>query len=107
MKWETNMDDKLKQIINHYGVIPQLKYLQSEVFEFNEAVIRAENKFEPIIDIDHITEEMADVFMYLTDVMLCCRVSAEEFEQAYRAKAEHNLKRDFVNEHKHYLEESK
>ena len=55
----------------------------------------------------HFCEEMADVFMYLTDVMLCCQVSAEEFEKAYRAKAERNLKRDFVNEHKHYLEENK
>ena len=52
-------------------------------------------------------EEMADVFMYLTDVMLCCNVSAREFEQAYRAKAERNLKRDFVKEHTHYLEEEK
>ena len=52
-------------------------------------------------------EEMADVLMYLTDVMLCCSVTAEEFEQAYRKKAEHNLKRDFVSEHKHYLEEKK
>lgn len=52
----------------------------------------------------HFCEEMADVFMYLCDVMICCGVSAEEFEAAYRAKAEHNLKRDFVGEHAHYLE---
>lgn len=52
----------------------------------------------------HFCEEMADVFMYLCDVMLCCGVSAEEFEKAYRAKADRNLKRDFVGEHAHYLE---
>ena len=52
----------------------------------------------------HLCEEMADVFMYLCDVMLCCGVSAEEFEKAYRAKADRNLKRDFVGEHAHYLE---
>ncbi len=52
----------------------------------------------------HFCEEMADVFMYLMDVMICCSVQAEEFEQAYRAKAERNLKRDFQDEHKHYLE---
>jgi len=50
-------------------------------------------------------EEMADVFMYLTDVMICCGVSADEFEAAYRKKAEHNLKRDFVKEHGTYLDE--
>ena len=27
----------------------------------------------------------------------------KEFERAYRAKADHNLKRDFVGEHAHYL----
>ncbi|MBR3504889.1 MAG: nucleotide pyrophosphohydrolase [Clostridia bacterium] len=55
----------------------------------------------------HFCEEMADVFMYLCDVMLCCNVTAEEFESAYRAKADHNLKRDFVGEHAHYLKSEK
>lgn len=50
-------------------------------------------------------EEMADVFMYLTDTLLCCRVTAEEFQQAYREKADRNLKRDFVSEHREYLKE--
>lgn len=58
-------EDKILKIINHYGVIPQLKYFQSEVFELNEAIIRAENKFEPIQDIDHIAEEIADVEVML------------------------------------------
>ena len=31
--------EKLLKIINHYGVIPQLKYFQSEVFELNETII--------------------------------------------------------------------
>ena len=52
----------------------------------------------------HFCEEMADVFMYLCDVMLCCGVTAEESERAYREKAERNLRRDFVGEHAHYLE---
>ena len=52
-------------------------------------------------------EEMADVFMYLTDVLLCCGASAEEFEQAYREKAGRNLKRDFVGEHSRYLTEDR
>ena len=55
----------------------------------------------------HFCEEMADVFMYLTDVMLCCNVQPEEFEVAYRKKAEANLKRDFVSEHRNYLEGTK
>lgn len=51
----------------------------------------------------HFCEEMADVFMYLTDVLLCCHATAQEFEQAYRAKAERNLQRDFPKEHRNYL----
>lgn len=51
----------------------------------------------------HFCEEMADVFMYLTDVLLCCGVTAEEFERAYHAKAERNLKRDFPKEHQAFL----
>ena len=54
----------------------------------------------------HFCEEMADVFMYLTDVLLCCGVTAEEFEKAYRAKADRNLKRDFPKEHQNYLKDS-
>ena len=54
----------------------------------------------------HFCEEMSDVFMYLTDVLLCCGVTAEEFEQAYRAKADRNLKRDFPKEHQAYLKDT-
>lgn len=53
----------------------------------------------------HFCEEMADVFMYLTDVLLCCGVEAEEFESAYREKMNRNLKRDFPKEHQQYLKE--
>ncbi len=52
---------------------------------------------------DHFCEEMADVFMYLTDVLLCCGVTAQEFEAAYQAKANRNLQRDFPGEHRNYL----
>ena len=53
----------------------------------------------------HFCEEMADVFMYLIDVLLCCGVKAEEFERAYREKADRNLKRDFPGEHRAYLKD--
>lgn len=51
----------------------------------------------------HFCEEMADVFMYLTDVLLCCGVTAAEFDAAYRAKADRNMRRDFPREHRQYL----
>ena len=37
------MKADLLKIISTYGVLPQLKYFQSEVFELNEAIIKYEN----------------------------------------------------------------
>lgn len=74
------MEDKLLKIISFYGVLPQLKYFQSEVFELNEAIITHEfasddNKtleyFGEITKWDlskikqHIAEEIADVMVML------------------------------------------
>ena len=95
--WEGDCPDTAK---NH------LLYAVEEIGEVSailkkrgaEAVVADENVRA------HFCEEMADVFMYLTDVMLCCGVTAVEFEKAYRAKADRNLKRDFVGEHARYLE---
>ena len=38
-------------------------------------------------------EEMADVMMYLNDVLLCFDIKPEEFEEVYRAKHERNMTR--------------
>lgn len=64
-------EDKLLKIINHYGVMPQLKYFQSEVFELNEAIIDY-NYVELYKDSPaekyhkgHIAEEIADVMVML------------------------------------------
>lgn len=44
----------------------------------------------------HFVEEMADVFMYLSDVLNCMSVSAEEFADIYERKHAFNMKRDYV-----------
>lgn len=66
------MEEKLLKIIKHYGVMHQLKYFQSEVFELSEAIINRElnwNYDTEIQDIkpldEHITEEIADVMVML------------------------------------------
>lgn len=72
------MKQDLLKIINHYGVLPQLKYFQSEVFELNEAIIKYEwtkNLFnegeewtkdeEDKHGLKHIVEEIADVLVML------------------------------------------
>lgn len=38
-------------------------------------------------------EEIADVVMYLNDVLLCYGISAEEYTRIYRAKFERNMQR--------------
>lgn len=70
------MKQDLLEIINHYGVLNQLEYYQTEVWELNEAIIRydianADNTLEKYyIDESnkmkkHIAEELADNFVML------------------------------------------
>ncbi len=70
------MKEDLLKIINHYGVMPQLKYFQSEVFELNEAIIKYEDYYYENYDDgigkvdwarwrEHIAEEIADVLVML------------------------------------------
>lgn len=70
--------DKVRKVINHYGVMKQLKYMQTEVFELNEAIINHELKktveYEiPLTELvgskEHIEEEMADVLMMLDQII--------------------------------------
>ena len=76
------MKDDLLKIISTYGVLPQLKHFNSEVFELNEAIIKKEIEYqfcETTVKVDrenlkHIVEEIADVlnmveqFMYYYDI---------------------------------------
>lgn len=65
------MKEQLLEIINHYRVMPQLKYFQSEVWELNEAIICTENDeynyYEEVetSNKNHIAEELADNFVML------------------------------------------
>ena len=77
-----NQEEKLLNIINHYGVNNQQRKLQEEVFELNEAIFDYENTYyEPYTDSleertiteeeqkkhlkEHIAEEIADVEVML------------------------------------------
>lgn len=48
-------------------------------------------------------EELSDALMYFIDLMTCYDVSAEEMSEVFLAKHEKNMHRDFVTEHKNYL----
>ena len=107
------MKDKLLKIISFYGVMPQLKYFQSEVFELNEAIIKHENK-NPIIlvtdslnktfcslnnkeykvsSIEHIAEEIADVQVMLNQFRLYYGITDEEVKNIMIKKIDRQLER--------------
>ena len=54
------MKDKLLQIINHYGIMPQLKYIHSEYFELDEAIMDYEN-YQWLVDIELNTKKSRDI----------------------------------------------
>ena len=103
MKWEINMDDKLKEIINHYGVMPQLKYLQSEVFEFNEAIFQYEEQKRACEEFcsrlhcdkekEHITEEMADILVMLFQFKEYYQIDGNDIMRIMKQKIDRQLKR--------------
>ena len=48
-------------------------------------------------------EELTDVLMYYVDLITCFNISSNEISEAFIAKHEKNMHRDFVTEHAKYL----
>lgn len=69
------MKEKVLKIINNYGAIPQLKYMQTEMFEFIEAIFQYEEQKRACLENcsrlhcdkekEHIEEEYADLMVML------------------------------------------
>lgn len=87
------MNEKLKKIIKHYGVTPQLKYFQSEVYELTEAVLWYEITPEIIKDTQFITEEIADVMVMLKQFQLNYGIKDEEIEDIMKFKIDRQIER--------------
>lgn len=79
------MKDKLLQIINHYGLNKQLKYIHTEYFELDEAIIFG----EPI----HIAEEIADIMVMLEQFIVYFDIDNEQIEQIMVEKIDRQIKR--------------
>ena len=88
------MNDKLKQIIKHYGVLPQLKYFQSEVYELTEAILCKDDNY-------HVTEEIADVMVMLKQFQLYYGIEDSEIQEIMGLKVDRQLKR--IAESKEHL----
>ena len=93
------MKEDLLKIINHYGVMPQLKYFQSEVFELNEAIMEYrydENKIYPEVEQclkNHIAEEIADVMVMIEQFRHYYGISSEEVSKIFWSKVDRQLDR--------------
>ncbi len=93
------MKDDLLKIISFYGVIPQLKYFQSEVFELNEAIIKYENIPNGIYEHikneykEHIAEEIADCTVMLKQFQYYYGITDEEIINNMQFKIKRQLER--------------
>lgn len=91
------MDNKLLKIINTYGILPQLKYFQSEIYELNEAIIQKEYRSDKG-KISHIAEEIADVQVMLRQIQLYYGISDENIKNNMLYKIQRQINRIEVKE---------
>ena len=108
------MKKDLLKIINHYGLNEQLKYMQSEVYELNEAVIRHQehlrnpidillDTIEPVLAIvgnrkpddtlKDIKGEIADVMVMLKQIQYNFNISDAEIVDIMKQKINRQLGR--------------
>ena len=87
------VNEKLKKIINTYGVTNQLKYFQSEVYELTEALLESVITKSPWIGTDHIAEEIADVMVMLKQFQLYYCIKDEEIEGIMKFKIDRQIGR--------------
>ena len=92
------MKEDLLKIINNYGVLSQLKYFQSEVFELGEAIIceeisKRDNEVNNYKSIKDIAEEIADVLVMLKQFQHYYRIEDEQIEEVMRYKINRQLER--------------
>lgn len=97
------MEEKLLKIINHYGIMPQLKYIHSEYFELDEVIINTEDckafdesegvGYNEKICKKYITEELEDVMVMLKQFQYYYGIDDKDIETIMQQKIERQLKR--------------
>lgn len=86
------MKEKVLRIINNYGVMNQLKYMQTEMFEFVEAVINY-NNLSNEKNKDHIEEEYADLMVMLEQFHAYYNLDDMHISEVMHQKIDRQLKR--------------
>lgn len=93
------MEEELLKIIKHYGILEQLKYIHSEYFELDEAIVRCEYYPGGICKnlkdayLNHIAEELADVMVMLEQFRLYYDIPSMKITEIMQQKIERQLKR--------------
>lgn len=97
------MKKELLKIIYNYGLNPQLKYFQSEVFELNEAILRYDEAGDNFYDgkskdeihnmRNHIKEEIADVLCMLRQFQYYYGFTDKSVDDVVKFKIERQLER--------------
>lgn len=92
------MKEDLIKIINYYGEDKQLKYIHSEYFELDEAIINYwndETYYEEIEkgDKKHIAEEIADVMVMLKQFQYFYEITDKNIEDIMKQKISRQLER--------------
>ena len=86
------MKEKEKEIIEYYGVMPQLKHLQGEMFELIEAVINYEKEMTKD-NISHIIEELADVQVMIDQLKTYYKVNDVDLNKEMEYKVNRQISR--------------
>ena len=92
------MKEQLKEIIEYYGIDKQLKYIHSEYFELDEAIINYFNDETYYDEIDisdkkHIAEEIADIMVMLKQFQYYFDIDDKQIEDTMKFKIDRQLER--------------
>lgn len=77
--------------------------------ELGEAIAIIKKKGDDAVTEDpevrcHFTEEMVDIMMYFTEILICHGITPEEFASAYEQKHHKNIGRNYRGEYAHLFE---
>ena len=87
------MKEKLLKIIQHYGINKQLKYIHSEYFELDEAIIKYCNVEELWFTKKNIIGEIADIMVMLKQFQYYYDITDEQIEEIMNYKIDRQLDR--------------
>ena len=93
------MKNKLLDIIRFYGISKQLKYIHSEYYELDEAIITQLNDeytyYEKVEEEHkkHIKEEIADIMVMLKQFQYIYNITDKEIEEIMDYKIDRQLER--------------